>query len=142
MSCLPRKEILWPCLDNFFDGWLWSINVFWHYIQFLPSICARVLCVKLAYKLRKSLYEPTKWRILVIQLFLEKEAPKKIEIVKWSLILHKYCILLTILIFTGDLCTGSMCKIRLKTANIVEKKWKFRFSTVRGDSESSWCVKS
>ena len=41
-----------------------------------------------------------------------------LEIVKWWLILHKYCILLTILIFTVDLCTGSMCKIRLKTANI------------------------
>ena len=45
-----------------------------------------------------------------------------LEIVKWWLILHKYCILLTILIFTVDLCTGSMCKIRSKTTNIFENK--------------------
>ena len=45
---------------------------------------------------------------------------RHLEIVKWWLILHKYCILLTFLFFTGVLCTGFMCKIRLKTANIVE----------------------
>ena len=44
-----------------------------------------------------------------------------LEIVKWWLILHKYCILLTVLIFTVDLCTGSMCKIHSKTTKIFEK---------------------
>ena len=41
-----------------------------------------------------------------------------LEIVKWWLILHKYCILLTILIFTVDLCTGFMCKIGFTTVKI------------------------
>ena len=62
---------------------------------------------------------------------------RHLEIVKWWLILHKYCILLTILIFTVDLCTGFMCIIRSKTTNIFEKKRKFRLLIVGGDSENS-----
>ena len=59
----------WLCLCILF-WWLIMIDkcILIH-IQFLPPICARVLCVKLTYKLQKSLYELTKWRILVIQLF-------------------------------------------------------------------------